>query len=72
MTKFKKDWSYTIKKNKNKRLMELGLVPGASMTYIGCALLGDPKLFLVRGTLLALRSKDIKTFIELDDERLRC
>lgn len=38
-----------------RRLMELGLVPGTPVRYLGLAPLGDPLKLQVRGALLSIR-----------------
>lgn len=40
------------------RLMDLGLVPGTRVRCVGRAPGGDPKAYVVRGTVLALRRVD--------------
>ena len=37
------------------RLMEMGLVPGERVTFVGAAPLGDPLEFALRGGRLSLR-----------------
>ena len=37
------------------RLMEMGLVPGEAVTFVGAAPLGDPLEFSLRGGRLSLR-----------------
>lgn len=39
----------------SQRLMELGFLPGTSVTAAGCAPGGDPRVFRVDGTEIALR-----------------
>jgi Fe2+ transport system protein FeoA len=41
-----------------RRLMELGLVPGTRVEFVGVAPLGDPLEFLVRGASLSIRRAD--------------
>jgi ferrous iron transport protein A len=38
-----------------RRLMELGLVPGTPVRFLGVAPLGDPLKLMVRGALLSIR-----------------
>lgn len=40
------------------RLMDLGMVPGTQVRCVGRAPGGDPKAYVVRGTVLALRRTD--------------
>ncbi len=41
-----------------RRILDLGIVPGTILTCIGRAPAGDPIAYLVRGTVIALRSED--------------
>jgi ferrous iron transport protein A len=43
-----------------RRLFELGLLPGTSVTVTGVAPLGDPLTLLARGMSLSLRSSEAK------------
>jgi ferrous iron transport protein A len=45
------------------RLLELGLVPGASVTVIRVAPLGDPLELSVLGTRVCVRKKDASAFV---------
>ncbi|NPC97790.1 FeoA family protein [Nocardioides sp. zg-DK7169] len=38
-----------------RRLMDLGVLPGAEVVAEGTSPLGDPTAYLVRGTVIALR-----------------
>lgn len=40
------------------RLMEMGLTDGEEIEHLGCAPLGDPIEFLIRGYRLSLRSAE--------------
>ena len=40
------------------RLMEMGLIPGESATFVGAAPLGDPLEFSLRGGRLSLRKAE--------------
>ena len=44
-----------------RRVLDLGIVPGTSLKCIGAAPAGDPIAYLVRGTVIALRSEDAKS-----------
>ena len=39
------------------RLSELGLIPGSTIRYVMCAPTGEPKAYLIRGAVIALRSE---------------
>ena len=41
-----------------RRILDLGIVPGTILTCIGKAPAGDPIAYLVRDTVIALRSED--------------
>ena len=41
----------------HRRLLDVGLVPGTEIVCVGKSPLGDPRMYLVRGTLIALREK---------------
>ncbi len=44
-----------------RRLLELGVLPGTTVTRTGQAPLGDPLSFRVRGAVLCLRRKEAST-----------
>ncbi len=48
------------------RLMELGLVPGAAVTVIRRAPLGDPLELAVLGTRVCLRRREARAFVVVD------
>ncbi|MEC9488827.1 MAG: FeoA family protein [Halanaerobium sp.] len=43
---------------KRRRLLDLGLIPGTSIIVRRNSPAGDPRAYLVRGTLLALRKEE--------------
>ena len=45
-----------------QRLMTLGLVEGAELTYVGASLGGDPLEFLLYGSAVSLRRDDARHF----------
>ncbi|HEY5623891.1 MAG TPA: ferrous iron transport protein A [Gammaproteobacteria bacterium] len=45
-----------------QRLMTLGFVEGAELTYIGASLGGDPLEFLLYGSAVSLRRDDARHF----------
>ena len=47
-----------------RRLMELGFVPGSLVTAAGCAPGGDPRVFRVDGSEVALR-RETAAFLKL-------
>lgn len=44
----------------HRRLLDLGLTPGASVTCLYSAPSGDPRAYLIRGAVIALRNADAK------------
>lgn len=41
-----------------RRLLDFGLIEGTRIRCLGCSPAGDPVLYCVRGTVLALRRQD--------------
>jgi len=41
-----------------RRLLDLGFVPGTRVRVVRASPLGDPRAYLVRGTVIALRRED--------------
>ncbi len=41
-----------------RRLLDIGLIPGTKVTCQGRSPAGDPAAYLIRGAVIALRSKD--------------
>ena len=59
----KKGESFVIKKLETKgilrkRLLDMGFVPETKIKCVRTSPFGDPKAFLVRGTVIALRNSD--------------
>lgn len=46
-----------------RRLLDMGLTPGARIECVGVSPGGDPRAFLVRGAVLALRREDCLSII---------
>ena len=44
----------------NRRLLDMGLVKGTNIVPILVSPSGDPRAFLVRGTIIAIREDDAK------------
>jgi Fe2+ transport system protein FeoA len=49
-----------------RRLISLGLVPGASITVVRRAPLGDPTEYAVRGSRIAIRRSEAATILIVD------
>ena len=41
-----------------QRLMDIGFIEGTEVTCVRISPFGDPKAFLIRGTVIALRNED--------------
>lgn len=41
-----------------QRLLDIGLTPGTTVECVGKSPSGDPKAFLIRGAVIAIRSED--------------
>ncbi len=51
-----------------RRLRDIGLIEGTAVTCLGVSPGGDPKAFLIRGTVIALRAADSRKIrVELFD-----
>ena len=46
-----------------QRLMDIGFVPGTKVECVLISPFGDPKAYLVRGAVIALRKKDAATVL---------
>ena len=46
-----------------RRLMDIGLVKNTAVECVGKSPLGDPKAFLIRGAVIAIRSADCRKII---------
>ena len=46
------------KEDMKRRFFDMGLVPGTPVTCVGQSPSKDPKAFLVRGAVIAIRSED--------------
>lgn len=44
----------------HRRLIELGLTPGARVECVGKSLGGDPKAFIIRGAVIAIRAENCR------------
>ena len=53
---------------KRRRLMDLGFAEGACVSCVGKSPLGDPKAYLVRGAVIALRKTDASDVFVADDD----
>lgn len=46
-----------------RRLQDLGLVENTEITCVGQSPLGDPKAYLIRGAIIALRNEESRQII---------
>lgn len=46
-----------------RRLLDLGLIPGTEVTCLGQSPLGDPRTYLVRGKMIAIRARDAASVV---------
>ncbi len=46
-----------------RRLLDMGMVEGTRVECLGISPGGDPKAFLVRGSMLAIRDRDCRDII---------
>lgn len=58
----------TIKKllstgSMRRRLLDIGLINDTNVTCVGQSPTGDPKAFLIRGAVIAIRSEDCKSIL---------
>ena len=51
-----------------RRLLDLGLIPGAAVECVGRAPLGDPAAYLIAGAVIAIRRRDAACVL-LEGER---
>lgn len=48
----------SVTENNRRRLLDLGLVPGAKVSVIRRSPSGNPSAYLIKGTAIALRNED--------------
>ena len=48
----------SLQADMERRLTDLGLIPGTRVTCTAQSPAGDPRAYLIRGTLIALRNAD--------------
>ena len=46
-----------------RRLLDIGLVENTPVECVGCSPAGDPRAFLIRGAVIAIRSEDCRDII---------
>lgn len=50
----------SINADMGKRLMDLGFISGEEIEFFSKSILGDPKAFLIKGAVVALRKNDCR------------
>ena len=50
--------SVVAKGSIRRRFIELGMIPGASVSCVGVSPLGDPCAYLIRDKIIAIRKRD--------------
>ena len=58
-----KIYSLISKGTIRRRLLDIGLTENSYVECLGKSPLGDPKAFLVRGAVIAIRSEDLKNIL---------
>lgn len=63
LSEMKKGETAKVKENNSfgsirRRLMDIGLVENARVECVGTSPLGDPSAYLIRGAVIAIRSRD--------------
>ncbi|MDO5521372.1 MAG: FeoA family protein [bacterium] len=46
-----------------RRLLDIGLVENTNIQCLGCSPSGDPKAYLIRGAVIAIRSEDCNNIL---------
>lgn len=49
--------------NMRRRLLDIGLIENTKVECVGESPAGDPKAFLIRGAVIAIRSEDCKNIL---------
>lgn len=52
-----------IKGDIKRRLLDLGLIPKTTVECVGISPSGDPKAFLIRGAVIALRRRECEKIL---------
>lgn len=54
-----------------RRLLDLGLIQNTQVECIGRSPWGDPSAFLIRGAVIAIRSKDCRNILLKDNREVQ-
>lgn len=52
-----------------RRFMDIGLLENTKVSCVGVSPMGDPKAYLIRGAVIAIRSEDSKEIEICDSEK---
>ena len=55
--------SVSAKEDMRRRLTDIGMTAGASVRCVGVSPLGDPRAYMIRGAVIALRGEDGKNIM---------
>ncbi len=55
--------SLTASGGRHRRLLDIGLTPGARVACLGESPGGDPRAYLIRGAVIAIRSEDARSVL---------
>lgn len=59
--------SITAKDGMHRRFMDIGLINGTVVECVGESPFGDPKAYLIRGAVIAIRSDDAEKILLRED-----
>ena len=55
--------SIKLKNNEKNRILDLGIIPNTILKVLGKSAFGDPTAYLIRGSVIALRSECTENII---------
>ena len=58
--------------NMRRRFLDIGLVENTLVCCVGKSPSGDPKAYLIRGAVIAIRSEDCKDILIEEQEEMKC
>lgn len=61
--------SNNIKENNKHHLENLGFIKGNKITYLYPSIGKDPKAYLIKNTIIAIRNEDAKNIIVIREEQ---
>ena len=61
----------TLSGGMRRRLIDMGLIEGTTVECVGKSPLGDPKAYLIRGAVIALRAGDASKVAVTENRRER-